>query len=139
MTVLKHNYLYLRIFIFHVHAFFRNRSLSNRWTTDLGVNCFSRSKERNMTYTLRSKISYIYVVCWNIVHITVVWSLLAWLPGTAHRLALSAVHFQGPTSKTLHISTLQTFCYFEFRDYQKKNTHKYNINFLYTLSKLHLI
>jgi len=72
MTVLKHGYLYLREYIFHVHVFFRNRSLSNRWTTDLGVNCFSRSKERNMTYTLRCKISYIYVVCWNIVHIIVV-------------------------------------------------------------------
>jgi len=54
------------------HILFRNWSLQNLWTLDLGVNCFSRSKEQNMTYMLRSKISYIYVVCWNIVHIIVV-------------------------------------------------------------------
>jgi len=77
MTVLKRSYLYLRKYIFHVHIFFRNRSLSNLCTIDLGVNCLSRSKEGNMTHMLRRKISYIYVVCWNIVHIIAVWSLLA--------------------------------------------------------------
>jgi hypothetical protein len=72
MTVLKRSYLYLRKYMFHIHVFFRNLSLPNLWTINLGVYCFLRIKERNVTYMLRSKISYIYVVCWNIVRIIVV-------------------------------------------------------------------